>query len=65
VAVNLARKLDTSAESALKAANAKFEKRFKLMEREAERKGVDFSSLSLDQQEALWVEVKKHEKAEM
>lgn len=65
VAVNLARKLDTSAEGALKAANAKFEKRFKLMEREAERKGVDFSSLSLDQQEALWVEVKKHEKAEM
>jgi len=53
--VNWARKLDVDAESALRAANAKFERRFRAMEAEG---GDVFASLSLDDQEALWQRVK-------
>ncbi len=54
-AVNWARHLGIDAEAALRAANAKFERRFRGMEAFA---GTGFSSLSLDEQEALWREVK-------
>ena len=54
--VNWARKLDVDAEAALRAANAKFERRFRAMERTG---GDAFPSLSLDEQEALWQKVKK------
>jgi ATP diphosphatase len=43
----------------LRAANVKFERRFRGMERLAAQRGEDFESLSLAAQEALWQEVKR------
>jgi nucleoside triphosphate diphosphatase len=60
-AANLARKLDVDAESALRAANAKFERRFHGMESLAAKRGLVFADLSLDAQESLWQEVKRGE----
>jgi len=60
-AANLARKLDVDAEAALRAANAKFERRFRAMEELAQARGEIFSSLSLAAQEALWLDVKRAE----
>ncbi len=60
-AANLARKLDVDAEAALRAANAKFERRFRAMEERASARGEVFSSLSLAAQEALWLDVKRAE----
>ena len=59
-AVNLVRAFGVSAEDALREANQKFERRFKAMEDIA---GDAFPSLSLDQQEELWQEVKRSEMA--
>jgi ATP diphosphatase len=56
--VNFVRAHGISAEDALRAANAKFERRFRGMEALA---GPDFPSLSLDAQEELWQRVKKSE----
>lgn len=58
-AVNLVRAYGVDAEEALRAANLKFERRFKAMEAEA---GDDFPKLTLDQQEELWQQVKQAEK---
>lgn len=56
-AVNFVRAHGVSAEEALRAANAKFEARFRAMEALA---GLEtFPTLSLDQQEELWQQVKK------
>jgi ATP diphosphatase len=60
-AANLARKLDVDAEAALRAANAKFERRFRAMEELAHVRGEIFASLSLAAQEALWLDVKRAE----
>jgi ATP diphosphatase len=60
-AANLARKLDVDAEAALRAANAKFERRFRAMEELAQARGEIFSSLGLAAQEALWLDVKRAE----
>jgi nucleoside triphosphate diphosphatase len=60
-AANLARKLDVDAESALRAANAKFERRFHGMESLAAQRGLIFADLNLDAQERLWQEVKRGE----
>jgi nucleoside triphosphate diphosphatase len=60
-AANLARKLDVDAEAALRAANAKFERRFRGMESLASQRGEIFSGLKLDAQERLWQEVKRGE----
>lgn len=60
-AANLARKLDVDAEAALRAANAKFERRFRAMESLARRRGEDFAKLSLAEQENLWQAVKRDE----
>jgi ATP diphosphatase len=60
-AANLARKLDVDAEAALRAANAKFERRFRAMEELARARGEIFSSLSLAAQEGLWLDVKRAE----
>jgi nucleoside triphosphate diphosphatase len=55
-AVNYARAHGVSAEEALRAANAKFERRFRAMEALA---GSEFPKLSLEAQENLWQRVKK------
>ena len=60
-AANLARKLDVDAEAALRAANAKFERRFRAMEELAHARGEIFATLSLAAQEALWLDVKRAE----
>jgi ATP diphosphatase len=60
-AANLARKLEVDAESALRAANAKFERRFRGMEALAAQRGEIFADLNLDAQERLWQEVKRGE----
>lgn len=60
-AVNLVRAYGVPAEEALRAANAKFERRFKAMEVLAAERGEDFTKLDLDQQEALWSAVKASE----
>lgn len=60
-AANLARKLEVDAESALRAANAKFERRFRAMEALASARGQNFASLSLAEQERLWLDVKRAE----
>ncbi|KPF65214.1 nucleoside triphosphate pyrophosphohydrolase [Porphyrobacter sp. AAP60] len=57
-AVNFVRAHGISAEEALRAANKKFERRFRAME---ELSGGDFPNLSLDEQEGLWQAVKKTE----
>jgi MazG family protein len=62
VAANLARRLDIDPEQALRKANAKFERRFRAMEAAAAAEGVDFASLSLDDQEAYWQRVKAAER---
>jgi len=56
--VNLGRKLNVDAEEALRAANGKFEKRFRQMEALARDRGLALEGLSPAQWEALWVEVK-------
>lgn len=55
-AVNLVRKHGIGPEEALRAANAKFERRFRAMEQLAEG---HFADLSLDEQESLWQAVKR------
>lgn len=62
VAANLARRLSVDPEQALRRANGKFERRFRAMERAAANAGVEFASLSLDEQEAYWQGVKKAER---
>jgi ATP diphosphatase len=58
-AVNLARHHEVDPEEALRAANIKFERRFRTME---QRAGATFASLSLAQKEALWQAVKEAER---
>jgi ATP diphosphatase len=60
-AANLARKLDVDAEAALRAANAKFERRFRAMESLAAQHGSVFAELDLTAQEGLWQAVKRLE----
>lgn len=59
-AVNLVRAYGIDAESALRKANAKFERRFRSMEELAEG---NFADRSLDEKEALWQQVKFAEKS--
>jgi ATP diphosphatase len=60
-AANLARKLEVDAEAALRAANLKFERRFRAMESLAVERGQVFAQLDLAAQESLWQAVKRGE----
>lgn len=60
-AVNLVRAHGVPAEEALRAANAKFERRFQGMEALAAARGLVFAELTLDEQDALWRDVKLSE----
>jgi len=56
---NIARRLGIDAEAALREANRRFRRRFSAMEEVCQERGVDFSELSFDEQNALWEEAKK------
>ena len=60
-AVNLVRAHGIAPEDALRAANAKFERRYRAMEALAASQGQDFAALTLEGQEALWQAVKASE----
>jgi tetrapyrrole methylase family protein/MazG family protein len=56
--VNWVRWLDVDAESALRDANRRFERRFRLVEGLARSRDVDLAGMSIDELEALWQEAK-------
>ena len=60
---NWARHLHVEAEEALRGANAKFERRFRLMESQASAQGRALDTLSAEEWEALWSEAKQREAA--
>lgn len=55
---NLARHLGLDGEDLLRAANRRFEARFRLVEQKAAARGIDMRSATIDQLEALWQEAK-------
>jgi MazG family protein len=59
VVANLARHLKVDPEAALRAANAKFTRRFKFIEAELEAQGRTASGASLEEMEALWQKAKQ------
>lgn len=63
VCVNLARHAKVDFGSALRRANAKFERRYRAMEQIAEQQGGRLSQYDLKTQEALWLQVKHQEAA--
>lgn len=62
-AVNVVRSHGVAPEDALRAANTKFERRYRAMESLAEKRNRPFAVLSLEAQEALWQAVKREERA--
>jgi ATP diphosphatase len=60
-AVNLARHLKVDPETALRGANAKFERRFAHIEHRLAERGQNLESASLDEMESLWIEAKAEE----
>ncbi|VAV88083.1 Nucleoside triphosphate pyrophosphohydrolase MazG [hydrothermal vent metagenome] len=62
VYANLARHLDIDAETALRSANHKFERRFRQVEQMANAQGKSLDEMSLDQMDTLWDRVKEQEK---
>jgi uncharacterized protein YabN with tetrapyrrole methylase and pyrophosphatase domain len=61
VLVNLARRLGIDAESALREANAQFRERFTKLERLCAERGLELKSMTLDEMNAMWEEVKGNE----
>ena len=62
VLVNLARKLDVDAEAAVRAAGAKYARRFLHVERLAAERALELRALGLDALDELWQEVKLRER---
>jgi len=62
--VNLARHLGVDAETALRKANDKFERRFRAAERLARERGQRLSDLTPEELDALWNVVKEEEGGE-
>ncbi len=61
--VNLARHVGADPDTALRASNAKFERRFAYIERALESRGRTLDEASLDEMDALWNEAKRTEKS--
>ncbi|WP_407174331.1 nucleoside triphosphate pyrophosphohydrolase [Bradyrhizobium sp. STM 3562] len=61
--VNLARHVGADPDMALRASNAKFERRFAYIERALEARGRTLQEASLDEMDALWNEAKQSENA--
>jgi uncharacterized protein YabN with tetrapyrrole methylase and pyrophosphatase domain len=57
--VNLSRWYRIDAESALRAANARFRERFASIEKGARAQGRSLGDMSLDELDALWNQAKK------
>jgi len=64
VMVSLVRHLDFEPEALVRAANRKFDSRFREMERSAADQGTSLEQLSLEEKEILWQEAKKRQKKE-
>jgi nucleoside triphosphate diphosphatase len=62
VVSNLARHLKVDPETALRAANGKFERRFRFIEQALREAGRNMEDCPLDELDALWGEAKKLEK---
>ena len=62
VLVNLARKRGVEAEAAMRAANAKFRRRFASVERQAAERGVALRDLDFEALDALWDTAKAEER---
>ena len=58
---NIARRLGIDLEASLREANQRFYHRFSYMEKVCRQRGLNFSELSFDEQNALWEEAKKVE----
>ena len=56
---NVTRKLDIDLEGALRRANERFYRRFSYMEQVCRERGIELSSLPLEEQDALWEEAKR------
>jgi ATP diphosphatase len=63
VAANLARHAGVDPGCALRRANAKFERRFRRMEQLATERGLALGALPLSEQDRLWDEAKREERA--
>ena len=61
-AANLARFLHFDPESALRAANRKFKRRFEFLEAEVARRGKKLQECSLEELDRIWDRVKAEEK---
>jgi ATP diphosphatase len=59
---NLARHAQADPESAIRRANAKFERRFRFIEEQLAAKGIALGAATLDEMDALWTEAKIQEK---
>ncbi len=55
---NFSRKLNINPEEALKLALEKFEKRFKLLEQEIEKKGLSWEKLTINELDQIWDKIK-------
>ncbi|MDP3257614.1 MAG: nucleoside triphosphate pyrophosphohydrolase, partial [Bosea sp. (in: a-proteobacteria)] len=63
VVANLARHVDSDHEGCLQAANAKYERRYRGIEKKQEAQGRTAAQADLAELEALWQQVKRDEKA--
>jgi ATP diphosphatase len=61
--VNLTRHLKLDAESTLRQASSKFERRFRMIEQLLRERGQPIENCTLEQLDALWAEVKQQEKS--
>jgi len=63
VVVNLARHLKADPETALRAANAKFERRFRFIEQVLREQGHDMQACSLEELDSIWAQAKREERS--